>query len=178
LSNPPRCLAAVRAAPLSSLGYRIAIHPHPAFASFSVLAGCDCEQSGVFLLGHPSALGDNNARGCAIGHALLLAPYAIGCPDCGETWELMDPRRDGYDGERGDNSNPVGQGERTRYRCLWCEGEAFEVIVGFRYHEHDSYLAQIPRACRRPQDDFEEVLLLARCRGCGAGSSVAWLECI
>jgi hypothetical protein len=183
LSNPPRCLAGLQVEPLTSLGYRIAHHPHPAFAYFSVRAGCDCEQPGVFLLGHRPPLGGNRVQAassvrCFFGDALLLAPYAVGCPDCGATRGLMDPRQHGYDGERGANSNPVGEGERTRYRCLSCAGESFAVIAGFRYHDHDSYFAQILKACRRPQDDFEEFILLTRCRGCGAVSSVAWLDCM
>jgi hypothetical protein len=72
----------------------------------------------------------------------------------------------------------VGKGKRTRHRCLRCEGEAFEVNVGFRYHDHNSYLPQILKACHRPEDDFEEFFLLARCRECGTANSVAWLECM
>src|SRR5690242_11802026 len=93
LANPPRCLLTVRAEPLVCPEFRIAIHPHAAFAYFATSAGCACEPADAFVLGHWPAAGKDAASlgRCALGYASLLGPYALGCPSCGLTRQLMDP---------------------------------------------------------------------------------------
>src|SRR5712692_11123515 len=88
-ANPPRCIASLRPVPLPRP--LLGMDEYPALAYFRI--GCPCGEDAAFVLGYPVRSDDD------AGEEFFTGPLAIECPRCGRVSELMNPERDGYDGE-------------------------------------------------------------------------------
>src|SRR5262249_50056313 len=110
------------------------------------------------------------------GEDFFTGPLAIECPACARISEIMDPERDGHDGEIGSNTNLVGTGTRSRFPCPHCD-MATEMLVlpGFSYpHEDpDGSAAEV----QRPQDFFSAFWLYGACTRCRNVNSITGFEC-
>jgi hypothetical protein len=163
---PPRCIGALRPTPLQQP--LLGMDAFPFIAYFRV--GCPCGEKGVFVLGYPAV--DEGPR----AEEIFLGPLAIECPKCGSISELMDPRRDGYDGEIGVNCNRTGEGKRSRFPCPKCGASSMLVMPGFSYPNDDmeSWSEDIRQ---RPQDFFGSFWLYGGCAKCKGLVSITALEC-
>jgi hypothetical protein len=167
LKHPPRCVAGLRvnsASPLLGEG------PHLGDVARFALR-CPCGSTAVRILGYttPSKTSPEGP--------VFLAPYALGCSDCGAVTELFDPRRDGYDVEIGDCWSLVGEGDRSEFKCSKCGADQMEVVAGFEYSIDDEDLESDEEMGRHPQDFFTWFMLYGRCIACGAVQDVADYEC-
>jgi hypothetical protein len=99
----------------------------PGDALFNCFAiGCPCGNRQVTVLGYwrTSDIG---------GEAVFVGPLAIRCPECAATYELIDPAKDGYNGEMGDSSTLRGTGSPSAWRCPVCEDTQGALVASFGY---------------------------------------------
>jgi hypothetical protein len=166
-AHPPRCIAALRPAPLHRPLPEM--DEYPSLIYFRI--GCPCGEGATIVLGHFVRSED------IPGDQLFTGPLAIECPRCGRTSEFMNPERDGYDGEIGANTTAVGTGERSRFSCPHC-GAASPMLVmpGFSYKAVDEWAASEDEL-RRPQDFFNAFWLYGACTRCRNVVSILGFEC-
>jgi hypothetical protein len=166
-ANPPRCIAALRPAPLPHP--LLGMDQSPCLAYFRI--GCSCGEGAAFVLGHWLRSEDTP------GEEFFTGPLAIECPGCGRSSELMNPERDGYDGEIAANTNAVGTGKRSRFPCTRC-GVATPMLVmpGFSYKDVDE-LHALEEELKRPQDFFRAFWLYGACTRCRHVASILGFEC-
>jgi hypothetical protein len=128
---------------------------------------CPKHYSPLRVLGYPIMLypGDSHFSG----------PIAIECASCGDIVELMDPRKDGYDGEIGANANVTGDGPRQRWSCPKCKLDEFDVVVGFGYQFDSTELT--PTEMERPEDFFDAFVMYGVCIKCHERSMITEMEC-
>jgi hypothetical protein len=143
-SLPPRCI--------SALGHK-RVQPRTAgipkgwnYTSFAVR--CPCGHKRVRLLGY--RLAEKNKSD-------FIGPLAILCPSCAMTHELMDPDKDGHDGEIGDNCVSRGTGPRIEWRCSRCRLTEGKIFASFGYQFEPGNLAA------RFQDFFDAFILTHHC---------------
>jgi hypothetical protein len=141
---------------------------YPFLAYFRV--SCPCGENEVFVLGYP--VKDEGPR----AQTVLLGPLAIECPKCNKISELMDPRKDGYDGEIGCNCNMTGEGARSRFPCPKCGVSPMLVMPGFSY-QHDDMEEWSEEIGQRPQDFFGAFWLYGGCMRCRGVVSITGFEC-
>jgi hypothetical protein len=166
-AHPPRCIAALRSAPLPrSLP---GMDQYPSLAYFRI--GCPCGEGAAFVLGHWLRGGEHP------GEKFFTGPLAVECPRCGRVTQFMDPERDGYDGELGANTNAVGAGEPSRFPCPHCRvATPMLVLPGFSYKDVDEWHAP-EEQLQRPQDFFGAFWLYGACTRCQNVVSILGFEC-
>jgi hypothetical protein len=142
---------------------------YPSLIYFRV--GCPCGERAVFVVGHWIHSEDRS------GEDFFTGPLAIECPRCARVSELMNPERDGYDGEIGANTNSIGTGERSRFPCSRCDSATpLLVLPGFSYTDVNEWSASEDQL-ERPQDFFEAFWLYGACTRCRSVVDVLGFEC-
>jgi hypothetical protein len=141
----------------------------PSLAYFQV--GCPCGERATFVLGHWLRGEESPCE------EYFTGPLAVECPKCARISELMDPQRDGYDGEIGANTNAVGRGPRSQFPCPRCAGVTpMLTMAGFSYTALDEWSAS-DEELERPQDFFHGFWLYGGCTQCREVSRILGFEC-
>jgi Zn finger protein HypA/HybF involved in hydrogenase expression len=119
---------------------------------------------------------------CKCGETELIpvAPIGMGlvsfnCPSCGDNQLLFDPKRDGYDGELGNNDN-MDMEEPVLFICPQCGGEEFSLACAFQYSGEDDVLED-EEIEKKPQDLFGWFIFAGECVVCGKTTTICDCEC-
>lgn len=155
-SRPPRCLAALDAAPTAP----------PESWDFCDLTtwalSCRCGERMGGLLGHP--LKRYNA---AYSGAAFVGPLAFECSKCATVGELLDSARHGYHAEVGSSACHIsGVGLRERFSCP-CGGRRFAVVATFFFWEAAiDLIEEEPDRLPSAENCFNEFQAHGRCTAC------------
>jgi hypothetical protein len=130
---------------------------------------CPCGESSLFVLGYKAKSAVDPTE------EIFIGPLAIQCSACGKVSELMDPAKDGHDGEHGNNVTMRGKGRRVRFACPECGPAALKVFPGFSYQFEAEEFE--PEEREHIQDFFDSFWLDGECSKCGKFQSITGFEC-
>lgn len=105
------------------------------------------------------------------GPECFLSPLSFECMACGEVAEIIDTDKHGYHSEVAKRDGGIGsvkyrgQGQPESFPCPACQGNVFEVTVGFVYWPacFDLFLEEPELPC---EDFFIVFLSYGRCVAC------------
>jgi len=156
-SNPPRCLSAVNATPITDPK-----EDHEAFSHFALSCNCGARQWRVL--------------GYLAQADLLLCPLTLSCSGCDFRAEIFDVEKHGYDAELNNGCySRRAEGEEGPYSCSECKGQSFTATAVMSYQLDEEEIDEAMRPKR--QDLFDTFCLAVSCSDCGQASSVCEYEC-
>lgn len=155
--HPPRCLANVKAMPVTDPD-----EDHEAFSHFAL--SCRCGGNAWRVLGFaPEA-------------QLFLCPLSLECSQCGDRAEVFDVEKHGYDAELGNGCySRRAEGLEGEFSCPECQGHTFgaTAIVSYQMDEEEIDAEMESRK----QDLFDTFGLSVACATCDYGAVVCDYEC-
>ena len=159
-NHPPRCMSRLcRSLPDQFLPD---LKECAGYVAFGLL--CPSGSSRLMLLGKRD------------GHAPdLCGPLAVRCDDCGKENPLLDPRKDGYDGELGQFSAEYDTLPATEYECPDCGGKTHELGILLEVQGEPGDLPEEHRS--RPEDFFNSASVYGICAHCDARGWLFSQEC-
>ena len=126
---------------------------------------------------HFNILGYNAESEFYPGTNIFIGPLALNCIKCNNILELIDPGKDGYDGENNSSVTMIGTGNRVYYKCAHCSENKYKVAVGFEYSFDKNEFDDFPEINERIQDYFSWFTLYGKCICCNNFSIITDFEC-
>ena len=155
-SNPPRCLAAVDAAPTPErLGDR--------GDDFVVFRLSKDNHTSCQVLGYD--LSDYNKE--YDGPLTYISPLTLRWPDDSSTC-IFDSDIHGYHGELGSSAKYRGSGELSIYKCTQCGSDQMIVDAQFDYPDDLLYDCELPEV----PNYFQNIIVQGTCVKCSAASFI------
>jgi len=168
IENPPRCIMGFGKDPADSI-LELIENREENWVYFGLR--CGCGEAKLNVMGYEAESQSYP------GTRVFIGPLALDCLKCGKTTELMDPRKDGYNGEINSNCTMTGDGPRDRYRCPDCAGDVFHVAVSFEYTVEEDELDDEPEMAQRIQDYFTWFCVYGKCDACEKFLDITDFEC-